>query len=586
MSTTSKYETLSVIGQGPECTVYRGRNRDIDAPVAIKSLSEELNRNVNRRERYFTEATTSAKLRHDHIATVLDVDRVNGWIVYELLSGSLAPQIAKGPLPAGEVVRVLQHALLALQQIHQAGYLHGNIKPTNLLADASQRIKLADGRYFPRDQQGELPAHRGLHKYVAPEILDSSFGDVGPPTDIYSLGFLALELLIGPAFDSRFRGVVQEVTDPDVGWIRWHTSREEDKISTAQLVLGISPRLATLIDRMVEKERLQRYDSAAEMLEDLAALKDVSGSPSTTTHAAAEGPSNGTAAAPPEAASKPAPPRVAPEAAKFEVGPLPAWPDAPVVLRHVAGPRAGEFQGLTASHFTVGSGLTCDVSFAEDGYANLEELAAEIQRGSEGWSITLHTSQPVLKNQDSITKTSRLRSGDIIRLSPAGPDFQFLIQTQNQRTLRDILGTYTPKLLAASIAAGKTRRPAAVAAAPAAPLTAESANKPKASPPGRSVGNSETRNAAPSESAAPSAPAVPAGPAGSSAPQGAAVASAAGESVAMVDQNKKWLLIIGATLLLALLILFFPSSGSPDAAPADPSTPNAGSAQTTENAEE
>lgn len=552
---STKYEKQEILGRGPECVVFRGRNRDIDVPVAIKELPEELNRNVNRRERYFDEAAIGAKLRNDNITTVIDVDRSHGWIVYELLPNSLAQQTNTAGVEPAEAIRILRHCLAALDHIHQKGFLHANIKPTNLLKDETGRIKLTDGRYIPRDSESEFPAPRGSHKYLAPELLDESFGTVGPSIDIYATGLVILELLLGPEFDGHFRGVVQDVTDPEIGWIRWHTSREEAPIVTSQLIPSIPARLATVLDRMVEKEQLQRYGSVAEILGDLELLESAAGDSPVVKHEASASPEaqnqGANAAAPaltisPPAASNQSSPVVPP----FEIGPLPAWPDTPVVLRHASGDRAGEFMGLSKSQFTIGSGLTCDVSYAEDGIAQLEDLAAEILREADGWTLKRHGDQPVMLNQNFIEQQTQLRSGDLVRLSPDGPDFQFLIQAQNQKTLAGILGTHTPKALAAAVAAGKKVRRSIEPSPPASARTAPQRAK--------SVRIENQTSTEQQVAATDNAPMAPAGPAGQ-ADVLPVPSSNLMERYRANKQNANWILAIGGILLMAIAILLFPS---------------------------
>ncbi|MDC0937152.1 FHA domain-containing serine/threonine-protein kinase [Pirellulales bacterium] len=582
MPSPTKYDKLDLIGRGPECEVFRGRNRDIDVPVAIKALPEELRRNVNRRERYYAEAAAGANLQHDHLITVLDVDRALGWIVYELLPASAADQIMMSAASGEQVEIVLRDCLNALQHVHQQGFLHANLKPTNVFINlahksSSRRVKLADGRYFRQEDRGELPVPRGSHKYMAPELIDDSFGTVTCASDIYSLGIVMLEMLVGSEFDRHFRGVVQDVTDTEKGWIRWHTSPDEEPIATSQFAPGTSPRLATVLDRMLAKDLTQRYGSVADILEDLGRPETVEADPPAA--AASPGPVETVEPAPPDrtapktTSSSPRA-RQQPTPDRFEIGPLPPWPEAPVVLRHASGIRAGEFVGLTSPRITVGSGLTCDVSFVEDGCPHLEDLSVEIQRETNGWVLKRRSKQRVLVNQDVVQHEAVLRSGDVIRLTPEGPDFQFILQVHNQKTLKSILGEHAPKALAAAIAAGKKVQPTH-APTPAGP--ADSASRGVAPQPvaaaraghstaGHSTAGHSTINAAPAApttplSAAPSAPAAPYG--ANASPQ------LFGKMLDIYRSNKRtviWSAAIAGVFLLTALILWFP--GGQSAAPA------------------
>lgn len=486
MKDSLKYEREQVIGHGPECVVYGGKNRDLEIPVAVKELPITLRRSVARCERYYAEAALAARLRHDAIVEVIDVDRSSGWLVMPRLVGSLVEQLAAGPSPCDRVERILRQTLVGLQFLHQQGYLHGNLKPTNVLLtgpvdDCHAAAKLADARYVRLEEAAELPIPRGSHKYMAPELLDESFGAVGAAADIYALGLLTIELLIGPGFDGLFRGVVQDVTDAEKGWIRWHTSRDEAPLAVDQLIAGVPPRLAAVLSRMVAKDRLERYGSVEEVLEDLN-RGEVSGPDAHAVVDLAERrAADQESSAPPsmpEPARRPAParpPQNSKPAARrpaLKIDAVPAWPASPIVFRHASGARAGQFHGLSASELTIGSGLTCDISFVEEGRPLLDEVAATIRRDVSGWVLVPRGSQPLLVNQQVVQDATTLRSGDMLRLTPEGPDLQFLIQVQNQKTLIDLLRTHAPR----AYAVAQSKRPRKPTPAAPVPVGSDSSD--------------------------------------------------------------------------------------------------------------
>ena len=122
---------------------------------------------------------------------------------------------------------MLTEALEGLDYLHGNGVLHGNIKPTNLLLDVRGRVRRCDGLGVLLNQTGDLPPPSGSHKYLAPEMLEESLGEVGVASDLYCLGMVALERLLGSNFNSHFQGVGPEAVDPETGWISWHTSQSE-----------------------------------------------------------------------------------------------------------------------------------------------------------------------------------------------------------------------------------------------------------------------------------------------------------------------------------------------------------------------
>jgi serine/threonine protein kinase len=543
----SNYEKLDSIAKGPECEVFRGRNRDLKVTVALKELPDLARRNVQRSERYYAEAAVAARLRHDSLAAILDVDRTHGWIISELYKGSLAPYLTAAASPPSEVERILRHALLGLDHIHQEGFLHANVKPTNLLLDAMRRVKLADGRYVPKEVPGEFPAPRGSHKYMAPELFDDSFGAIGPAIDIYALGFIMIELLVGPGFDAGFRGMAAQVTDSEKDWVRWHTARDEEPLSTSKLVAGVPSALATVLDRMVAKEQLQRYRNVSEVLEDLSELTQ-------RVEPAQPHPAEALAKAP-VAPHMPAPPRAAaakptaPPAPPFEIGPLPPWPDTPIVLRRASGNKAGEFLGFNTSRITIGNALDCQVSLVEETNPQLADTQIEITRETEGWIVRKHGQGTVLVNHHVIAEEATIRSGDMLRLSPKGPDLQFLVQVQNQKTLKSILAQHAPKALRAALTRSEKQQQLSPLVVPA-PV-----RRPQ-------EGKTSPGTAGLTTPAAPEGPLAPVGPALGYDANPTSGAPSFARLKSYYQSNKKqvnWMIAIGVVLLMAVVVLLLPT---------------------------
>jgi serine/threonine protein kinase len=101
----------------------------------------------------------------------------------------------------------LAHCLRALKYLHARGVLHGDLKPSNLMIDHRKRVKLGDFGLARRvsDEDGSLL--KGTAKYIAPEVVSDDFGEVGPQSDLYSLGFSCYELMCGTDhFEDLFPG--------------------------------------------------------------------------------------------------------------------------------------------------------------------------------------------------------------------------------------------------------------------------------------------------------------------------------------------------------------------------------------------
>src|SRR5258706_3338772 len=202
-----RYVDLALLGQGGLGAVYRGRDPDLDRPVAIKVV---LDANPDFVERFRREAKAVARLAHANIVQVYDFgqDEVgHPYFVMELVSGRALDQLVveRGRFSAAEVASVLAQAAAGLQAAHDAGIVHRDIKPSNLILDEKGKVKLVDFGIARLDRQAMLTspsALLGTPTYMSPEQVAGRAVD--GRTDIYSLGISCFHLLTGsPPFESR-----------------------------------------------------------------------------------------------------------------------------------------------------------------------------------------------------------------------------------------------------------------------------------------------------------------------------------------------------------------------------------------------
>lgn len=269
MKVYEMYELIEEIGQGPRTIVYRAMNSITGQEVAVKALTPEAAADPENSRLLQESAQFLANVpSYNHVLQVYTLELEKGWLIAEFMDASLADRLREGPLPADMVRSVLRQALEGLVELHAISRLHGRLKPTNLLIDDKQRIKIADSPGLMVG--GVVRQPDDLPKYTAPELIDPKYGDVGPPTDLYILGFTALELLYGPEFDQVFKGTGRDSVDPAVGWIRLHGSDAESIPHAAELVKGLPVDLDAVINRMLRGGARDRYQSAEEALADLA----------------------------------------------------------------------------------------------------------------------------------------------------------------------------------------------------------------------------------------------------------------------------------------------------------------------------
>jgi tRNA A-37 threonylcarbamoyl transferase component Bud32 len=198
----SDVEVEALIGRGATSHVYRGYQRSLQRPVAIKVLAGAETVNEELLRRFQREAVNLARLEHEAIVPLYQVvgEGADLCLVMRLVRGrSLKEVLAeRGPLPAEEALPILDRIARALDYAHRAGVVHRDIKPSNILIDERGLAYLSDFGLSRSAEQGTVTASgqwQGTPAYVAPE---QAAGDAEDPrSDLYSFGCVAFECLTG-----------------------------------------------------------------------------------------------------------------------------------------------------------------------------------------------------------------------------------------------------------------------------------------------------------------------------------------------------------------------------------------------------
>lgn len=195
LPTSSRYEFFEAIGTGGAGTVFRGRDRITNLPVAIKVLKAALTESPQQHYRFAQEFRSATRLEHPNIVRAIDfgTDGTLSFLVYDLVDGqSLGEKIEKsGRLPEREAVRIITQVAQALHYAHQRRVIHRDVKPDNILILGDGRTKLTDfGLAKDYDNDQGLTRHAsglGTPYFVAPEqFANAKTADAR--CDVYSLG--------------------------------------------------------------------------------------------------------------------------------------------------------------------------------------------------------------------------------------------------------------------------------------------------------------------------------------------------------------------------------------------------------------
>jgi serine/threonine protein kinase len=197
-----RYRLLSLLGEGGMSEVWRAHDTVTDREVAIKLLPPKLSKDEEFQERFRRESHAAARLNTPHAVPIYDYGEIDGrlFVSMRLIEGrDLATVLADGPLAPTRALRVIEGVALALHAAHQAGLLHRDVKPSNILLDDNDFAYLIDfgiARATDDTRITKTGNAVGTFAYIAPERLDRH-GKEDARVDIYSLACVLYECLTG-----------------------------------------------------------------------------------------------------------------------------------------------------------------------------------------------------------------------------------------------------------------------------------------------------------------------------------------------------------------------------------------------------
>ncbi len=203
-----RYRLCSVIADGAHARVWQARDLRLDRDVALKVLAPRADSDRHIVERFAREVQAASALSHPHVVTIYDSGRTakSEYLVMELARwGTLADQIAQGPMTPSQIVHIARQLCMGLSAAHDAGIIHRDLKPTNILRTNEQTVKISDfGAAYLTGNDTELTATGmvvGTAPYMSPEQVRGD--QVGPYSDLFSLGCVIYAMATGePPFAS------------------------------------------------------------------------------------------------------------------------------------------------------------------------------------------------------------------------------------------------------------------------------------------------------------------------------------------------------------------------------------------------
>jgi tetratricopeptide (TPR) repeat protein/predicted Ser/Thr protein kinase len=263
-----RYEILKLLGEGGMGAVYKARDRELDRLVALKVIRPELAGHASILQRFKQELILARKITHRNIIRIFDLGIADGirFITMEFVEGQdLASLIdEQGKYSPEETVKILRQVCAALEAAHAEGVVHRDLKPQNIMIEASGRVCVMDfglARSMETTGMTQAGTVLGTPAYMSPEQAKGMPAD--ERSDLYSLGIIAYQMLTGKIpfkTDSMLASMLLRTQGPPPPAIEVEPT--------------IPQALSDLIQKSLAVDPLERYQSAALMGQDFYAWQE------------------------------------------------------------------------------------------------------------------------------------------------------------------------------------------------------------------------------------------------------------------------------------------------------------------------
>jgi len=260
------YQLQKKIGAGAMAVVYKAKQISLDRTVAVKVLPKRLSKNAEFVERFYREGKAAAALNHNNIVQAIDVGEAGGfhYFVMEYVEGNTVYDELTGEKTyvEAEAIAIVRQVAAALKHAHERGIIHRDVKPKNIMLTKNRVAKLADmglARATSDVEAAMAEAGRayGTPYYISPEQIRGEV-NIDQRADIYSLGATAFHMVTGRV---PFEGATPSAV--------MHKHLKEPLTPPDHINTRISAGFGATIEKMLAKDRAERYPSCKEILEDL-----------------------------------------------------------------------------------------------------------------------------------------------------------------------------------------------------------------------------------------------------------------------------------------------------------------------------
>jgi tetratricopeptide (TPR) repeat protein len=257
------YEVFEVLGRGGMGIVYKALQLRLERIVALKMILHAEHASAAHRQRFLAEARAVARLQHPNIVQIHEVGEHQDLPFFSLeycSGGTLAEKLDGTPWEATRAAELVGTLARAVQAAHEAKVVHRDLKPANVLLTADGTPKITDfglAKHLDRPAATQTGAVIGTPSYMSPEQAGGQ-KEVGPAADVYALGAILYELLIGRP---PFRAATPLDTVMQVA--------SQEPVAVRRLQPAVPRDLETICHKCLEKDPKRRYESAAALAEDL-----------------------------------------------------------------------------------------------------------------------------------------------------------------------------------------------------------------------------------------------------------------------------------------------------------------------------